>query len=90
MSRVLAHSFLATGRTCLVADLIDFRKTATAAVWILRSGALRRFLAMDKTNELNAAAMIAEQKRRHEQAVEDHPVVSQEEWLRQRLALLDK
>ncbi len=44
---------------------------------------------MDKTNELNAAAMIAEQKRRHEQAVEDHPVVSQEEWLRQRLALLD-
>ena len=42
---------------------------------------------MEKTNDPKAA--IADQKR-HEEAVEHHPVVSQEEWLKQRLALMDK
>ena len=45
---------------------------------------------MDKTNDPKAAAAIAEQKRRHEGAVEHHPIVSQEEWLKRRLALMDK
>ena len=43
---------------------------------------------MEKTNDPKAA--IAERKRRHEEAVEHHPVMSQEEWLKQRLALMDK
>jgi predicted dithiol-disulfide oxidoreductase (DUF899 family) len=36
------------------------------------------------------AAAIAAERRRNEAAVERHPVVLREEWLKQRLALMEK
>lgn len=45
---------------------------------------------MEKTNDPKAAAAVAEWKQQHDEAVEHHPVVSQEEWLKQRLTLMDK
>jgi predicted dithiol-disulfide oxidoreductase (DUF899 family) len=45
---------------------------------------------METTKDPRSPAAIAERKRQHDDAVEHHPVVSQEEWLRQRLALMDK
>jgi predicted dithiol-disulfide oxidoreductase (DUF899 family) len=38
----------------------------------------------------NAAIAIAERRRQHEEAVEHHSVVSQEEWLKKRLALMER
>jgi predicted dithiol-disulfide oxidoreductase (DUF899 family) len=46
-------------------------------------------MAMEATDSKTAAA-IAEQKRRHEEAAEHHPVVPQDEWVKQRLALMDR
>ncbi len=45
---------------------------------------------MEETEESNAVAGLAERKRQHEEAVEHHSVVSQEEWLKRRWALTDK
>jgi predicted dithiol-disulfide oxidoreductase (DUF899 family) len=45
---------------------------------------------MNKADDPNVAAGIAAQKRQNEEAVERHSVVSQDEWLKQRLALMEK
>ena len=45
---------------------------------------------MAKTDDSKVAAAIAEEKRQNEEAVERHPVVSREEWLKQRLMLMEK
>ncbi|HEY1984294.1 MAG TPA: DUF899 family protein [Terracidiphilus sp.] len=45
---------------------------------------------MNKADDPNVAAAIAEGRRQNLEAVERHPVVSQDEWQRQRLALLEK
>jgi predicted dithiol-disulfide oxidoreductase (DUF899 family) len=47
-------------------------------------------VAVEETKDPKAAAAIAERKRQDEEAVEHHSVVSQEEWLKQRLALMEK
>ena len=41
-------------------------------------------------DDAKIAATIAEARRRNEEAVERHPVVSQEQWLKQRLMLMEK
>jgi predicted dithiol-disulfide oxidoreductase (DUF899 family) len=43
-----------------------------------------------KKDDPKVAAAIAEERRKNEEAVEQHPVVSQEEWLKQRLGLMEK
>jgi len=45
---------------------------------------------MDKADDSKAAAAITEQKRQHEEVVEQHPIVSPEEWLKRRLMLMEK
>ena len=45
---------------------------------------------MNKADDPKAAAAIAEKRQQHEEAVEHHPVVSPDEWLKQRLALMEK
>lgn len=45
---------------------------------------------MEEIKDANAAAVVVESKRQHEEAVERHSVVSQEEWLKRRLTLMDK
>ena len=45
---------------------------------------------MNKADDPNVAAAIADERRQNEEAVERHPVVSQEEWLKQRLMLMEK
>ena len=45
---------------------------------------------MNKTDDPKVAAAIAEVRRKNEEAVEHHPVVSQQEWEKQRLKLMEK
>ena len=45
---------------------------------------------MNKTDDPKVAAAIAEARRKNEEAVEHHPVVSQQEWVMQRLKLMEK
>src|SRR5450631_1710439 len=45
---------------------------------------------MKKVGDPKVAAAIAEERRQNEEAVERHPVVSQKEWLKQRLILMEK
>ena len=45
---------------------------------------------MNKPDDPKAAAAIAEERQKNEDAVEHHPVVSQEEWVKQRLQLMEK
>ncbi len=45
---------------------------------------------MNKTDDPKVAAVIGEARRKNEEAVEHHPVVSQEEWVKQRLKLMEK
>src|SRR6476469_7907663 len=45
---------------------------------------------MNKVDDPNVAAAIADERRKNQEAVERHPVVSQEEWLKQRLLLMEK
>lgn len=45
---------------------------------------------MSRADDPKVAAEIQEARRQNQEAVERHPVVSQEEWLEQRLALIDK
>ena len=45
---------------------------------------------MSDGNDPKVVAVIAEERRQNEEAVERHPVVSEEEWLKQRLALMEK
>jgi predicted dithiol-disulfide oxidoreductase (DUF899 family) len=45
---------------------------------------------MNKADDPKVAAEIAEARRQNEEAAERHPVVSEEEWLKRRLALMDK
>jgi predicted dithiol-disulfide oxidoreductase (DUF899 family) len=45
---------------------------------------------MNKVDDPKVAAAIAEERRKTEEAVEHHPVVSQEEWVQQRLKLMEK
>ena len=45
---------------------------------------------MNKADDPKVAAAIAQERRKTEAAVEDHPVVSQEEWVKQRLKLMEK
>src|ERR1044072_2870221 len=45
---------------------------------------------MNKVDDPNAAAAIADERRKNQEAVERHPVVSREEWLKQRLMLMEK
>jgi len=45
---------------------------------------------MSKADDPKVAAAIAKERRQHEEAVEHHPIVSQDEWLKQRLTLMDK
>ena len=45
---------------------------------------------MTNPDDPKVAAAIAEARRTNEEAVEHHPVVSQEEWVKQRLKLMEK
>lgn len=45
---------------------------------------------MSDGNDPKIAAAIAEARRKNDEAMEQHPVVSEEEWLKQRLALMEK
>jgi predicted dithiol-disulfide oxidoreductase (DUF899 family) len=45
---------------------------------------------MNKVDDLQVAAAIEEQRRKNEEAVERHPVVSQEKWVKERLSLMEK
>src|SRR6476620_4351258 len=45
---------------------------------------------MNKADDPNVAAAITDERRKNEEAVERNPVVSQEEWLKQRLMLMEK
>ena len=45
---------------------------------------------MNMTDDPKVAAAIAEERRKNQEAVEHHPVVSQEEWVKQRLKLMEK
>ncbi len=45
---------------------------------------------MMDVNDPKVVAEIAEARRQNEQTVEQHPVVSRDEWLKQRLALMEK
>lgn len=45
---------------------------------------------MNETEDPSVAAAIAEERRQNEEAIERHPIVSQEEWLKQRLLLMEK
>lgn len=45
---------------------------------------------MNNTADPKVAAAIAEERRQNEEAVERHPIVSQEEWLKQRGLLMEK
>ena len=45
---------------------------------------------MNETEDPSVAAAIAEERQQNEEAIEHHPIVSQEEWLKQRLLLMEK
>jgi predicted dithiol-disulfide oxidoreductase (DUF899 family) len=45
---------------------------------------------MNKVDDLQVAAAIEEHRRKNEEAVEQHPVVSQEKWVKERLRLMEK
>ena len=45
---------------------------------------------MNETEDPSVAAAIAEERGQNEEAIERHPIVSQEEWLKQRLLLMEK
>src|SRR5580698_9730869 len=45
---------------------------------------------MNMADDPKVAAAIAEAKRKNDEAVEHHPVVSQEEWVKHRLKLMEK
>ena len=45
---------------------------------------------MNKADDPKVAAAIADTRRQNEEAMERHPIVSQEEWLKQRLILMEK
>lgn len=45
---------------------------------------------MNKTEDPPVAAAIAKERQQNEEAIERHPIVSQEEWLKQRLLLMEK
>ena len=45
---------------------------------------------MNKVDDPEAAAAIAEERQRNAEALERHSVVSQEEWVKQRLMLMDR
>jgi hypothetical protein len=45
---------------------------------------------MNKADGPKIAAAIAEERRQNEEAVERHPVAPREEWLSQRLMLMEK
>ena len=45
---------------------------------------------MNKPNDPRVLAAIAEERQKNEEAVEHHPVVSPEEWIKQRLGLMEK
>src|ERR1700733_8363497 len=45
---------------------------------------------MNKTDDPKVAAAVAEERRQNEYAIERHPVVSHEEWLKQRVLLMEK
>jgi predicted dithiol-disulfide oxidoreductase (DUF899 family) len=45
---------------------------------------------MKKTDDPEVAAAIAEARRQNEEAVERHPVVAEQEWLKRRLVLMEK
>jgi predicted dithiol-disulfide oxidoreductase (DUF899 family) len=45
---------------------------------------------MNKADDPKVAAAIADERLKNEKAVEHHPVVSQEEWVKQRLKLMEK
>jgi len=45
---------------------------------------------MNKADDPKVAATTAEERRKNEEAVEQHPVVSQQEWVKQRLKLMEK
>ena len=45
---------------------------------------------MNKPDDPKVLAAIAEERRKNEEAVEHHPVVSPEEWVKQRLTLMEK
>jgi predicted dithiol-disulfide oxidoreductase (DUF899 family) len=51
---------------------------------------VRRALTMNKVDDPKVAAAIADERLKNEEAVEHHPVVSQEEWVKQRLKLMEK
>jgi predicted dithiol-disulfide oxidoreductase (DUF899 family) len=51
---------------------------------------VRRPLTMKDADDPKVAAAIADARRQNEEATERHPVVSQEEWLKQRLMLMEK
>jgi predicted dithiol-disulfide oxidoreductase (DUF899 family) len=45
---------------------------------------------MNKADDPKVAAAIAEERRRNKEAIERHPVVLQEQWLKRRLELMEK
>src|ERR1700760_252432 len=45
---------------------------------------------MNMTDDPKVAVGIAEERRKNQEAVENHPVVSQEKWVKQRLRLMEK
>ena len=45
---------------------------------------------MKKTNDPNVATAIAVERLKNEEAVERHPVVPREQWMKQRLILMEK
>jgi predicted dithiol-disulfide oxidoreductase (DUF899 family) len=45
---------------------------------------------MNKADDPKVAAGIAEARRKNEESVEHHPVVSQDEWIQRRVALMEK
>lgn len=45
---------------------------------------------MNKKDDPKGVAAIAEERRQNEEAVERHPVVSREEWLKQWLTLMER
>jgi predicted dithiol-disulfide oxidoreductase (DUF899 family) len=45
---------------------------------------------MNMTDDLTVASAIAEERRKNQEAIGHHPVASQEEWVKQRLKLMEK
>jgi predicted dithiol-disulfide oxidoreductase (DUF899 family) len=45
---------------------------------------------MNKPDDPKVLAAIEEERRKNEEVVEHHPVVSPEEWVKQRLTLMEK